>query len=274
MTDIKNKLLRPATTSHFECSFNPPRNVYNFMESRARAGAGVNLNAELMDRINISCHDASLPGSSLNTATLTDSYPGITENYAYRRAFDNRADFTFYVDYLEPGKQNSQSYTVILFFENWISYIANEKYSSPNQQDRRPSFDSTNYFCRVNFPENYIAPKISIKKFEKERLGRFLQYDFINSFPISMTSMPVSYESSQLLKCTVSFSYQRYLIKTTPYPGLTAPPAPSLPPPQTTPPPPAPSTGTPQPPPPQPGQSTGPIELQQQPFSSRVDPLF
>jgi hypothetical protein len=31
--------------------------------------------------------------------------------------------------------------------------------------------------------------------------------------------MPVSYEASQVLKCTVSFSYQRYLVKSAGYTG-------------------------------------------------------
>jgi hypothetical protein len=34
----------------------------------------------------------------------------------------------------------------------------------------------------------------------------------VNSYPISITSMPVSYDASSLLKCTVSFSYIRYYV--------------------------------------------------------------
>ena len=33
------------------------------------------------------------------------------------------------------------------------------------------------------------------------------------SFPLAMNSMPVSYDSSSLLKCTVSLSYVRYVLK-------------------------------------------------------------
>ena len=39
-----------------------------------------------------------------------------------------------------------------------------------------------------------------------------LEYEFINAFPISITSMPVSYEASSLLKCSVSLSYIRYIL--------------------------------------------------------------
>lgn len=212
ISQVKNLLLRPATTSHFFCSFNPPPTVSKFMGDRKSSGAGLNYNLGVMDRINISCCDASLPGSNLQLATLTDSYPGVTENYAYRRAYDNRADFTFYVDYMENGAvSTAQAYSVIFFFENWISYAVNERIGE--------NFEGTNYFNRVNFPEVYIASKIRIQKFEKEATGSSLIYDFINAFPFSIASMPVSYEASQVLKCTVSFSYQRYLVKSATYTG-------------------------------------------------------
>jgi hypothetical protein len=223
MSDIKNKLMNPATTSHFECFFTPPRSVATFMEERANAGAGVKLSSDVIDKINLSCHDASLPGSSLQTATLTDSYSGVTENYAYRRAYDNRADFTFYVDHIDNRSFSSQNYTVILFFENWISYIVNEKFSGDASN---PGMANPNYFYRMNFPEDYMASKIIIDKFEKDYAGSYLRYEFINAYPISIASMPVSYDSSQVLKCTVSFSYQRYTIKPQKLSSSTLTPAP------------------------------------------------
>lgn len=199
LSEIKSKLLRPATTSHFECYFQPKEEILRFISTRA--GSALNL-----DLINISCCDASLPGSSLQTATLTDSYTGVTENYAYRRAYDNRADFTFYVDYLGFG--SNTPYSVILFFENWISYIVGE--------DSQAAQSNLNYFYRVKFPDDYVADKLTINKFEKdlEKTGKYLQYNFIRAFPISIASIPVTYESSQVLKCTVSFSYQRYILST------------------------------------------------------------
>jgi hypothetical protein len=44
-------------------------------------------------------------------------------------------------------------------------------------------------------------------------VGPKLEYEFINSYPISIASMPVSYDSSSLLKCSVSFSYIRYIFQ-------------------------------------------------------------
>jgi len=39
-----------------------------------------------------------------------------------------------------------------------------------------------------------------------------LTYGFVKAYPISINSMPVSYEASSLLKCTVSMTYIRYYI--------------------------------------------------------------
>lgn len=160
-----------------------------------------------MDKINISCSEASLPGSSLQTHNLTNSYTGVNETYAYRRAYDNRSDFTFLVDYMESGATGTQAYSVLLFFENWLAHISGE--------DNFPALEGLNYHYRIRFPEQYMAKSIVINKFEKDydKTKKYLNYKFINTFPISISSMPVSYDSSQVLKTTVSFTYQRYTVK-------------------------------------------------------------
>ena len=63
--------------------------------------------------------------------------------------------------------------------------------------------------------------QLEITKFEKnleakrgsaDRIRRAipLTYSFINAYPLSISSMPVSYDASSLLKCNVSFTYSRY----------------------------------------------------------------
>ena len=59
---------------------------------------------------------------------------------------------------------------------------------------------------------SYIADQgLKVRKFEKDR-KQLLEYEFFRAYPIQITSMPVSYEASSLLKCTVSMTYLRYLI--------------------------------------------------------------
>ena len=233
-SDIKSRLLRPALTSHYQVSISFSKfniqslssifdgTLYDFMKELKS-----NL-PESSELLLISCSEASLPGSSLTTQELNDDYTGITQRHAYRRLYDDRIDFTFYVN---------QTYDQIRFFERWIQFISGEQLST-NQE---------NHFVRFKFPETYKTT-IFVDKFERNaqrrpgktestngsHTGEKLTYEFINAFPISINSMPISYESSQLLKCTVSFSYDRYIMKdisristqTEPSP---APPAPGVP---------------------------------------------
>jgi hypothetical protein len=218
VSDIKSRLLNPALTSHYECFFNPPDQVRRWIKNRI--GAGVGVKEYDYDQISISCCDASLPGSQIATYELNDDFTGVTERNAYRRQYDDRADFTFYVDH---------DYTIISFFENWMAYIANEQINtaSTGGAETRPEEDPTKYgyYYRMNYPEDYKADAIYIHKFERD-LGkqstlnkRYLQYRFIRAFPVSINSMPVSYESSSLLKCTVSFAYIRYIVNNLYYPN-------------------------------------------------------
>ena len=189
--DLKSKLLRPSLTSHYICDFTPPNT--NFFGAR-----GINPFTRY-DRLSLACSEASLPGSSLATIDINNDFHGVSEKHAYRRLYDDRTDFTFYVD--------SEEYYVIRFFDAWIAYCVNEQ-----RNDER--ILGYNYTHRVNFPTDYYADNMSIVKFERDiNLTNNLQYDFIGAFPISISSIPVSYDASNLLKCTVSFSYQRYVLK-------------------------------------------------------------
>ena len=110
-------------------------------------------------------------------------------------------------------------YKIINFFEKWIGYIVNEGYDHMQDQEddqgnivpvSDPSAD--NYFYRVNFPKLYQT-SIYIKKFEKD-YSRFLEYKFLKAYPISINTMSVTYNASQVLKCTVNFNFSRYLTNT------------------------------------------------------------
>jgi hypothetical protein len=101
MSKIKSKLLRPALTSNFLCEFQPPSTLSNsgFIRDRVNAGfIGANYDRENQELITLSCSEASLPGSSLATHEINNDFTGVTERHVYRRQYDDRADFTFYVD--------------------------------------------------------------------------------------------------------------------------------------------------------------------------------
>ena len=220
ISTVKSRLLRPALTSHYVCKFSPTTiggtKLLDFLKKREGQGfTGANYeNTTNQEVIELSCSEASLPGVNYMTNEIIDDFHGITERYAYRRSYDDRMDFTFYVD---------RDYRPINFFESWIAFIAGE--------NQKPATALRNYFYRVEFPDNYTTDDLYITKFERDigtpEEGPSLTYKFINAFPININTIPVSYDSSQLLKCTVAFSFSRYLIEKTT--GTSSSPEPSGP---------------------------------------------
>ena len=195
IASLKDKLLKPALTSQYEV--------------KIPVGAG-NLNTLLkqyapstaeQQTLNISCSEASLPGSSIATFELKNDYTGVTERYAHRRMYDDRIDFTFYVD--------SDRYLPIRFFEGWMRFVTGE--SGPRADGSEIELKSTGYHYRMNYPKEYRCEGLKIIKFERNRRNS-LEYEFVGAYPISVSAMPVSYDSSSLLKCSVSMTYLRYVI--------------------------------------------------------------
>ena len=203
VAQIKSNLLRPSLTSHFEVRFPIPDNVKkNVIEK-----VGYRLSSTDLDQLNLMCSEVSLPGSSLATLEINNDFTGVTERHVHRRIYDDRIDFTFYVD--------AEKYLPIIFFESWMKYISGES-ESVDTVMRGVGSRYSNYFYRVRWPNNYVAQGLQVIKFERDYSSQ-LVYDFIRAYPISIQSMPVSYDSSSLLKCTVSMTYLRYVLTGRPY---------------------------------------------------------
>lgn len=193
---LKSKILRPALTSHFEVEIPVGAgNLKTLLEGVVGSGT------DGQRTLNISCSDSSLPGSSIATFELQNDYTGVTERFAHRRMYDDRIDFTFYVD--------AEKYTPIRFFERWMRFVTGE--SGPRNDGSELELTNTRYHYRMNFPDDYRCEGLKIKKFERD-FKNSLEYTFIGAYPISVSSMPVSYDSSSLLKCSVSMTYLRYVI--------------------------------------------------------------
>ena len=195
VSSIKSLILNPALTSHYQVTFAPPFNDDGFSSFLGDVGASYYPNQE---KLNLSCCEAQLPGSQLATSEITNDFHGVTERHVYRRQFDDRIDLNFYCD--------AEQYLPIRFFEAWMNYITNTTSDIENE----------NYSYRMKFPSKYKGP-LEITKFEKNTLSKNkvkpLTYKFLNCFPLAISSMPVTYDSSDLLKCNVSFAYSRYYIE-------------------------------------------------------------
>jgi len=189
VSKIKESLLRPALTSFFEVEIPFPQ---------ADLGLSAFIGQD-QDNLNLRCTNASLPGSNLATLELNNTFHGVTQRHAYRRVYDDRIDLEFYVD--------AEKYMTIRFFEKWIDAIM--------LQDEPDGAEliSQDYAYRVRYSDEYVSSSgLKVRKFERDHASN-IEYTFVNAYPFTISSMPVSYDSSSLLKCTVSFSYLRYVIQ-------------------------------------------------------------
>jgi len=193
VSKIKSRLLNVSQSSQYVLTLSVPAAV------RSKVA---DLNDLDFENISLSCSDANLPGSSLATVDVTNDYQGVTEKMAYRRIYDDVLGLTFYVD---------RNYNVIKLFERWIDYISGitdtEKYKSPftNQRVRYPKTYKNDIFV-TKFERDHHSNQSSLKK-------NVLDYTFVQAFPRDITAIPVSYESSTVLKCNVSFSFIRYVVE-------------------------------------------------------------
>tara|TARA_B100000287_G_scaffold340274_1_gene326666 strand:+ start:670 stop:1533 length:864 start_codon:yes stop_codon:yes gene_type:complete len=199
---IKSNLLTLAQTSFYGLTLPLPSAV---RDRAIRNALTVNGSTSDLHMVELLCTDAALPGSSLAVHDVTEDYHGVSEKMAFRRIYDQSMNLTFYVD---------RNYDVIELFETWIDYIS-------GNDDRGMSKNRHRNF-RMRYPDSYRS-EIYLTKFEKDQHSfesqangnrrELLNYSFIGAFPQSITSMPVSYNTPDILKCNVSFSFIRYVVE-------------------------------------------------------------
>ena len=191
---VANRLMGPlAQTNHFLVTISSlTPEVETYLQSFTNAS---DFRRFLAERGGILCSDASLPTSSYATAEVKDNFMGIPQQFAHTRIYTD-IDFTFYVD---------ENYTLLKIFEGWMEYISSG--ASPFMEQQTKSF-----YRRMRYPDSYKCNTLYINKFEKN-FKRTMRYQFINAFPKAMSSVPVSYGSAEILKVTVSFNYDRYIVR-------------------------------------------------------------
>jgi len=185
-SDLKSRIMHLAQTSVYQIKMSPPPEVIGLMNTR-----GFNFNLD-SPNIELLCNSVSLPGTSFQTAEVTNNYAGVTEKMVTRRSFDTTMTMTFYVD---------RNYKVIDFFESWMDWISNQTDNSAYKTE----FAS----YRMNYPVTYRG-QVFISKFEKDGYGTANSYTLVGAYPISINSTPLSYSASQIMEYTVNFTFLRY----------------------------------------------------------------
>ena len=180
-----------SQTNHYMVSFSTLNNTL-MSYIQAKIGYQEDVRLFLSRKTGLLCSEASLPTSSLATGEVRDNFMGIPQEFAHTRLYTD-IDFTFYVD---------TNYVNLRIFESWMDYI-----SGGSGADEL----TENYYRRMTYPSTYKVQTMFISKFEKD-FNSQIDYQFINAFPKLVTAIPVAYGAADLLKVTVQFSYDRYIV--------------------------------------------------------------
>lgn len=186
ISDFKPIFTNLAQTSHYQVIF---------------GGLSLPLRSQLLIRgidsrfvgetVGLLCDSAVLPGSSFATADIVGNYTGVAEKMAHTRTF-TQIDLSFYVD---------NQYRTIKFFEHWMEYMSSGSNASPVVDG---------YHYRMQYPDSYKTNTTKIIKFDRDYKAE-LEYTFYGLFPLNLNSTSVTYGTSDILKATASFSFERYV---------------------------------------------------------------
>ena len=200
MSNAKAYFGQLAFTNYYQLFIKPGWQQDGFLKflNKPETKLAYDVDFSFLDSLGILCHEAVLPASAYATSEVKDNFMGITQEFAHTRLFTD-IDLSFYVD---------RDYRVINFFEAWMNYISGG--------GDEPLTAIPGYYRRFNYPVNYKNKSgIYIKKFERDYSTadkKSITYQLINAFPKSMASIPVAYGDADLLKVSVTFNYDYYIV--------------------------------------------------------------
>lgn len=210
---VKNVFSKVSFNTLYQVTF-PFANYENWLSgSSINQSSSLNEGFRLFEKVGLLCTQAELPATQYEMTQVFGDRQGLTEMFPTRRIYPP-LNLTFYVD---------SNHVVIKMFELWMNYI-----NPINTVSKRD-----NTYSRMRYPDSY-KDFIKIIKFEKDtglsdkfmekqglaksNVGEFkykssmLNYEFANAWPVNMTQMPVSYGTSNVLKVSVTFQYDRYYV--------------------------------------------------------------
>jgi len=190
--DIRSKFQTVALSNHYQVFFETNSSI---LQAASRRGVD---NRFVVEDLGLYVSDAVLPGSSFADIEVAGDRQGITERFPQNRIYDD-VTFSFYID---------RDYKVVKFFESWNELI-------------NPLKDGAGGInpdvMRLTYPNLYKC-NVSIHKFNKDNFTgpdpskNAIAYTFINAWPYSVASTPVSYSDSNILQMNVTFRYDRYTV--------------------------------------------------------------
>lgn len=195
VSSIKPLISNLAQTSHYQVIFGGlPNQLLQYLSLRNVSSSFIAENAGLL------CYSASLPTSSLGTKMVDGNYSGIQEKFATSRIYQDII-LEFYVD---------SDYKSLLFLESWIEFISSGSHNNINGVSPAVRQNRDGYFVRMQYPDYYKSNATKIIKFDRN-YKQEIQYSFFGLFPYDISSIPVSYNASEILKVSAYFKYDRYV---------------------------------------------------------------
>ena len=211
MTDIRDSVARPSIDTFYQVTFSFGKaDIWLGSDGfRQFSGSSIPLPEDkrsqgrrYTDKMSILCTQAEIPGTSFQTDLATGHHQGIVEEFPNLRTFPP-LNLTFYVD---------ADMVILEVLEKWMTYI------NPIATNKR----DLNAYGRFNYPEDY-KEIIHLTKFERDTFvepdplgpkpdyqSKLSTYEFVNVWPVDLTSMRVAYGDSNVLKCSVKFAYDRF----------------------------------------------------------------
>ena len=155
--------------------------------------------------ISLMCDEANLPGSQFATGEMNGMYTGSGQyKYPHTRMF-NDLSLSWVCD---------ANMTPLKFLNTWMDSIYDDGYTTILQQE--PSdveYRVRNRSTRLTFPDQYTM-SCSILKAEKNNeseLGRpSIRYFLEGVYPYAIDSTPLSAGTTQLVKVSANFYYERW----------------------------------------------------------------
>jgi hypothetical protein len=193
MKDMRELVGDLSQTNYYMLSFSTLNStLMSYIQSRV--GFAEDTRNFLSRKTGLLCSEASLPTSSFATGEVRDNFMGIPQEFAHTRLYTD-IDFTFYVD---------SNYVNLKIFESWMDYISGGSEAEISELNE-------DYYRRMRYPDTYKVQTMFISKFERD-FNSQIDYQFINAFPKLVTAIPVSYGAADLLKVSVQFTYDRYIV--------------------------------------------------------------
>jgi len=186
ISQILPKFQNVAQSSHYLVKFGLPGGKLR----KVLRSKGVDYRFHTHD-IGLLCNSAVLPGSTFATEVVQGEFQGVTETIPHTRNF-TRIKLEFYVD---------NEYRTLKFLEHWMEFITGAS-----------SADSARggYNFKLHYPEQYRSQTTKIVKFEKN-YRQNMEWNFVGLYPIALDSTRVQYQSSQVLKASCAFAFDRYV---------------------------------------------------------------